>query len=198
MKCVQSLKQARTRWRVIAGTPPKSKWGYWRFAEGRLVGRWDTAGPQLVCSLTAQRCVGWDGEGIASPWMRQMGWEMGLCLRAPVWQQSLGLGECRKPDSCSHSVMRWQRAPVPLARGRTQGRHHQSTAGYWPASLEPVWKEHCWSWRGWFCLSFQPLSSLFGLLEQLKSCSNDLGSSVTQVPFLDWDQPRTSSSPSSL
>lgn len=101
---------------------------------------------------------------------------------------------------CSQKVLQWlhwQKAPLSFARDETQGRHQESNGGCWQVSFKPVWKELRWAWRGQFCLSFQPLSSLFSLLERLTSCSNDLGSSVTQVPLLDWDQQLISNSPSS-
>lgn len=85
-----------------------------------------------------------------------------------------------------------------LSEKWNSGQAQQSTCGYWPASFEPVWKEHYWPRRGLFCWSVQPLSSLFSLLESWTSCWNDLGGSGVQVPSLDWDQPLTSNHPRSL
>lgn len=170
-----------------------------------------TPGLQLFCSLhcTEVRVMGW---GACCQRCASLGLALGLM------EGTDGLGEQAVARStslaavtgarwmqraslwCSQKVLQWlhwQEAPLSLARDETRGRHQQSTGGCWQVSFKPVWKELYWAWRGWVCLSFQPLSSSFSLLERLTSCSNDLGSSVTQVPLLDWDQQLISNSPSS-
>lgn len=194
----------------------------WHFSEEQmripmLCRRWAggqtgfTPGLQLFCSLHCTE-VGVMGWGAYCQRHASLGLALGLM------EKTDGLGERAVSRStslaavteaqwvhraslwCSQKVLQWlhrQKTSLSLARDETQGRHQQSTGGCWQVLCKPVWKEIYWAWRGWCCLSFRPLSSSFSLLERLTSCSNDLGSSVAQVPLLDWDQLLTSDSPSS-